>query len=113
MVNALRAVGGRVTAPLRRVARGGVGTAFLVAAVVGSGSRRPGSRPTTPACSCSRTAPTGAVLVALILAFQPVSASFNPVVTLVDLASAARRVDAAPLIAAQSSGASAARSWPT
>ncbi|MDF2746358.1 MAG: channel transporter [Propionibacteriaceae bacterium] len=71
----------------RRTAAEFIGTAFLVAAVIGSG------------IAASRLSPddvglqlleniliTGAALDALILAFQPVSAAFNPVVTLVERA---------------------------
>lgn len=61
-----------------------VGTALLVAAVVGSGiaAARLSSDPGLQLLENSLA--TGAVLVALILALQPVSASFNPVVTLVE-----------------------------
>lgn len=61
-----------------------VGTALLVATVVGSGvaatrlTRDPGLQ------LLENSIATGAVLVALILSLQPVSASFNPVVTLVE-----------------------------
>jgi glycerol uptake facilitator-like aquaporin len=83
-----------------------VGTAFLVTAVIGSG------------IAASRLSPhdiglqllensiiTGAALVALILALQPVSAAFNPVVTLVERALGALDTTVAGcLIAAQLSG---------
>lgn len=90
----------------RRVAAELVGTAFLVAAVVGSGIAAarlsPGDRGLQ---LLENSIATGAVLAALILALQPVSASFNPVVTLVErglglLSSAA----AAALVAAQVTG---------
>ena len=61
-----------------------VGTALLVAAVIGSGiaatrlSHDPGLQ------LLENSIATGAVLVALILSLQPVSASFNPVVSLVE-----------------------------
>jgi glycerol uptake facilitator-like aquaporin len=62
-----------------------VGTAFLVMAVVGSGIAAerlsPGDRGLQ---LLENSLVTGAALVALILALQPVSASFNPVVTLVE-----------------------------
>lgn len=62
-----------------------VGTAFLVAAVVGSGIAAQRLSPTDTGLQLlENSLATGAVLVALILAFQPVSASFNPVVTLVE-----------------------------
>lgn len=62
-----------------------VGTAFLVAAVVGSGIAAQRLSPgDIGAQLLENSVATGAVLVALILALQPVSASFNPVVTLVE-----------------------------
>ena len=64
-----------------------VGTAFLVAAVVGSGIAAVRLSPDDVGLQLlENSLATGAVLVALILAFQPVSASFNPVVTLVERA---------------------------
>lgn len=63
-----------------------VGTAFLVAAVVGSGimGERLAGGNVALALLCNTIA-TGAALVALILAFGPISgAHFNPVVTLCD-----------------------------
>lgn len=62
-----------------------VGTAFLVAAVVGTGIAASRLSPGDPGLQLLQSSvATGAVLVALILALQPVSASFNPVVTLVE-----------------------------
>jgi len=62
-----------------------VGTSFLVAAVVGSGIAATRLSPDQPGLQLLENSDvTGAVLVALILALQPVSASFNPVVTLVE-----------------------------
>lgn len=62
-----------------------VGTAFLVATVIGSGiAARRLSPHDTGLQLLENSVATGAVLVALILALQPVSASFNPVVTLVE-----------------------------
>ena len=62
-----------------------VGTAFLVAAVVGSGIAATRLSPGQPGLQLlENSVVTGAALVALILALQPVSASFNPVVTLVE-----------------------------
>jgi glycerol uptake facilitator-like aquaporin len=62
-----------------------VGTAFLVMAVVGSGIAASRLSPgDTGLQLLENSIATGAVLVALILALQPVSASFNPVVTLVE-----------------------------
>jgi glycerol uptake facilitator-like aquaporin len=63
-----------------------VGTAFLVMAVVGSGIAAARLTPDTGLRLLVNSLVTGAALVALILALQPVSASFNPVVTLVERA---------------------------
>jgi glycerol uptake facilitator-like aquaporin len=64
-----------------------VGTAFLVAGVIGSGIAASRLSPDDTGLQLlENSVATGAVLVALILAFQPVSASFNPVVTLVERA---------------------------
>ena len=70
---------------LRRAVAELVGTAFLVAAVVGSGIAAQRLSPDDVGLQLlENSIATGAVLVALILALQPVSASFNPVVTLVE-----------------------------
>jgi len=62
-----------------------IGTAFLVAAVVGSGIAATQLFPGEVGLQLlTNSVVTGAALVALILALQPVSASFNPVVTLVE-----------------------------
>lgn len=64
-----------------------LGTGFLVAAVVGSGIAAKRLSPDDTSLQLlENSLATGAVLVALILAFQPVSASFNPVVTFVERA---------------------------
>jgi arsenate reductase len=64
-----------------------VGTAFLVMAVVGSGVMASRLSPNDVGLQLlQNSVATGAALVALILALQPVSASFNPVVTLVERA---------------------------
>jgi len=95
--------------PLRkRVVAEAVGTAFLLAAVVGSGIM--GERlaaGNTAIALLANTLATGAALVALIFTFGPISgAHFNPAVTLAD---AWRRGiawrDAAAYISAQISGA--------
>jgi thioredoxin type arsenate reductase len=70
----------------RRLAAEAVGTAFLLAAVVGSGIMGQRlSAGNVAIALLANTLATGAALVALILAFGPVSgAHFNPAVTLVD-----------------------------
>lgn len=70
---------------VRRATAELVGTAFLVATVVGSGIAAQRLSPgDTGLQLLENSLATGAVLVALILALQPVSASFNPVVTVVE-----------------------------
>ena len=90
----------------RRVVAELVGTAFLVTAVVGSGIAAARLSPDDVGLQLlENSLATGAALVALILALQPVSASFNPVVTLVERAfGLLRTVDAALLIGAQVMG---------
>jgi glycerol uptake facilitator-like aquaporin len=80
-----------------------LGTAFLVATVIGSGIAAQQLSPTDTGLQLlENSLATGAVLVALILALQPVSASFNPVVTLVERAlGRVTSIDAAVLAAAQ------------
>jgi glycerol uptake facilitator-like aquaporin len=64
-----------------------VGTAFLVAAVIGSGIAAVRLSPDDTGLQLlENSVITGGALVALILALQPVSAAFNPVVTLVERA---------------------------
>jgi glycerol uptake facilitator-like aquaporin len=64
-----------------------VGTAFLVATVIGSGVAAQRLSPGDVGLQLlENSLITGAALVALILALQPVSAAFNPVVTLVERA---------------------------
>ncbi|MSZ77978.1 MAG: aquaporin family protein [Actinobacteria bacterium] len=64
-----------------------VGTALLVAAVVGSGIAASRLSPDDVGLQLlENSLVTGAALVALILTLQSVSASFNPVVTLVERA---------------------------
>jgi glycerol uptake facilitator-like aquaporin len=92
----------------RRLAAEGAGTALLLAAVVGSGimgERLAGGN--VGLALLANTLATGAALVALILAFGPISgAHFNPAVT---LAEAARRrlprPEAVPYVSAQLAGA--------
>lgn len=70
---------------VRRAVAELVGTAFLVMAVVGSGIMATRLSPDDVGLQLLQNSiATGAVLVALILALQPVSASFNPVVTMVE-----------------------------
>ena len=64
-----------------------LGTGFLVAAVIGSGIAAHRLSPDDVGLQLlENSVATGAALVALILALQPVSAAFNPVVTLVERA---------------------------
>jgi len=80
-----------------------VGTAFLVAAVIGSGIAAERLSPDDVGLQLlENSLITGAALVALILALQPVSAAFSPVVTIVErFLGAVTTSDAAVLIAAQ------------
>ena len=72
---------------VRRTAAELVGTAFLVMAVIGSGIAATRLSPHDVGLQLlENSLVTGAALVALILALQPVSAAFNPVVTLVERA---------------------------
>lgn len=87
----------------RKAAAELIGTAFLVAAVIGSGIAAQRLSPDDIGLQLlENSLATGAALVALILALQPVSAAFNPVVTLVEraLGQIGNR-DAAVLVAAQ------------
>jgi glycerol uptake facilitator-like aquaporin len=90
----------------RRAAAEFLGTAGLLAAVIGSGimgDRLSGGN--VAIALLANTVATGAVLVALILTFGALSAHFNPAVTLIEVA--AGRIDrttAAWYIAAQCAG---------
>jgi glycerol uptake facilitator-like aquaporin len=82
-----------------------IGTAFLVATVIGSGIMATLLTDDVALQLLANSLITGAALVALILTLQPVSAAFNPVVTAVDAALGGtpwRNV--APLAAAQVAG---------
>ena len=69
----------------RRAAAELIGTAFLVAAVIGSGIMAARLSPGDVGLQLLQNSiATGAVLVALILALHPVSAAFNPIVTLIE-----------------------------
>ena len=80
-----------------------VGTAFLVVAVIGSGIAAVRLSPHDTGLELlENSVVTGAALMALILALQPVSAAFNPVVTLAERAfGAITTATATVLIAAQ------------
>jgi glycerol uptake facilitator-like aquaporin len=74
-----------MTPLVRRVAAEGIGTCVLVATVVGSGIAASRLSPDNIGLQLlENSLATGAVLVALILALQPISAAFNPVVTLIE-----------------------------
>jgi glycerol uptake facilitator-like aquaporin len=85
----------------------GVGSALLVTAVIGSGIAAKRLSPDDMGLQLlENSLATGAALVALILALQPVSAAFNPVITLAELAlGLVSRSGAAALVAAQVAGA--------
>jgi glycerol uptake facilitator-like aquaporin len=87
----------------RRAAAELIGTAFLVLAVVGSGIAAARLSPGDVGLQLlENSLVTGAALVALVLALQPVSAAFNPVVTLVEVALGhLPRSQAVSLVAAQ------------
>jgi len=68
----------------RRLAAEGLGTALLVATVVGSGIMANKQTVDTAVALLGNTIPTGAILVVLITLLGPISgAHFNPVVSLV------------------------------
>ncbi len=70
---------------LGKVAAEAIGTGLLVCAVVGSGIAAARLSPDDLGLQLlENSIATGAALVALILALQPVSAAFNPAVTLVE-----------------------------
>ncbi|MFJ4208767.1 aquaporin [Paenarthrobacter sp. NPDC089675] len=71
----------------KRAAAESIGTCLLVMAVVGSGVMASRLSPNDVGLQLLQNSlATGAALVALILALQPVSASFNPVVTFAERA---------------------------
>lgn len=91
----------------RKAVAEGLGSAFLVAAVVGSGVMATRLSPDDQGLQLLQNSlATGAVLVALILALQPVSAAFNPVLLLVERALGLTTTrDVAVLIPVQTVGA--------
>jgi glycerol uptake facilitator-like aquaporin len=101
-------MGAPTTTLARRLVAEGVGTALLLAAVVGSGimgERLAGGN--VGIALLANTVATGAALVALILTFGPVSgAHFNPAVTLADASQGGLAWrDAGAYVAAQAIGA--------
>ena len=73
----------------RRLAAEAMGTALLVATVVGSGIMAESLTKDAALALLGNTLPTGAILVVLITVFGPISgAHFNPAVTLVFAAQA-------------------------
>jgi glycerol uptake facilitator-like aquaporin len=69
----------------QRAAAEAVGTGFLVAAVIGSGIAASRLSPDDVGLQLlENSLATGVVLAALIVALQPVSAAFNPVITLLE-----------------------------
>src|SRR5580658_9789377 len=73
----------RLVTAARRIAAEAVGTAMLVAAVVGSGIMAQRLATDPAVALLANTLATGGVLVAILLVFGPVSgAHLNPVVTL-------------------------------
>ena len=93
---------------IRRIIAESLGTAFLLAAVVGSGimAERLSGGNVAIALLCNTVA-TGAALVALILTFGNISgAHFNPAVTICDwLQGGLTKIEAAVYVAAQFVGA--------
>jgi glycerol uptake facilitator-like aquaporin len=92
----------------RRAVAEALGTAFLLAAVVGSGIMAEGLAGGNVAIALlANTLATGAMLVALILTFGPISgAHFNPAVTLADASQGGLAWREVPVyIAAQIAGA--------
>jgi glycerol uptake facilitator-like aquaporin len=92
---------------VRRVVAEAVGSGLLVTAVIGSGIAASRLSPDDVGLQLlENSLATGAALVALILALQPLSAAFNPVVTLAErLLGLVSNTEAAALVAAQLIGA--------
>jgi glycerol uptake facilitator-like aquaporin len=89
----------------RRLAAEGFGTGVLVCAVIGSGIMADRLTDDTALALLANTAATAAVLYVLITVLGPVSAQFNPVVTLVlRLRGEVQTAEALRLAAAQVAG---------
>ena len=90
----------------RRVLAELVGTALLVMAIIGSGIAASRLSPGDVGLQLlENSLATGAALVALILALQPISAAFNPLVTLAERVSGlVGTKETAALIGAQLAG---------
>jgi glycerol uptake facilitator-like aquaporin len=96
-----------VTAPIhRKLVTEATGTMFLVAAVIGSGIAAHRLSPDDVGLQLLENAvATGAALTALIMALQPVSSAFNPIMTLMDAVQGTHRWrHAAATVAAQIGG---------
>src|SRR5215210_5689209 len=92
----------------RRVTAEAVGTGFLVAAVIGSGIAAHRLSPNDVGLQLENAIATGATLTVLILALQPVSAAFNPIVTAIErLTGAINTKEAAATVMAQVVGGTA------
>ena len=88
-----------------RIAAEFLGTGFLVATVIGSGIMASRLTNDVGIQLLANSIATGAVLIALISTFQAVSASFNPVVSLVSAVEGSSRWnEVGPIITAQLSG---------
>ncbi len=86
---------------LRRAVAEGIGTALLVATVIGSGIAASRLSPDDVGLQLlENSLATGAVLVALILTLQPVSAAFNPLVSAVEASTGALRWSEAGVLTA-------------
>ena len=94
---------------VRRALAEAIGTAFLVATVVGSGIAASALSPNDAGLQLlENSLATGVVLAALIVALQPVSAAFNPVITLIErFVGVISTSDAVVLIFAQVAGGAA------
>jgi len=91
----------------RRLVAEALGTALLVATVVGSGIMAESLTKDVALALLGNTLPTGAILVVLITILGPISgAHFNPVVTLASaVSSGLARADILPYILAEFAGA--------